>query len=480
MGESGKDSSEARRLNIELIKRDDSLFQPVMDFDFTGHFHEETPKQFRKFVGKPLNFVFANGDLVAHKSADFIVAAFHSNMGIRPLSVGESPEGDAFWGFVRDEEDTAILLFDFLEMDVCEGLGNLETRSPITEEEMSKDTLEQTLRIKLDPDYCLSLSNEEWFPFFADALERNHLNLKDLMDKRSFPDIVAFIESIWGKVAEGPRVSRVIFFCLEKKLGCLLAFAISHIKLPLRYLLNFDRKYTQQSYEAHFLERLREDELEGSEAEILEIGYEAWELKVSELSKSLGWVEEWVTEREEEIRSIFNLSNEYRSFHYDDGGSNGEEISLIIQQGESKTAEFKQTFALDVKTKQRAKYITDACIKTIAAFLNTEGGQLLVGVDDDGKFVGIADEVSKLYKTKDKFLLHFKDVLKTRIGEEFYPYIDQRVEIIRGKEIFVVSCSKADLPVFVDGTDFFVRTNPATDKLEGRKLLEYTKIRFPN
>ncbi|RPJ37658.1 MAG: ATP-binding protein [Deltaproteobacteria bacterium] len=30
-----------------------------------------------------------------------------------------------------------------------------------------------------------------------------------------------------------------------------------------------------------------------------------------------------------------------------------------------------------------------ACSKTIAAFLNTEGGDLLIGVGDDGAIVGI-------------------------------------------------------------------------------------------
>jgi len=44
--------------------------------------------------------------------------------------------------------------------------------------------------------------------------------------------------------------------------------------------------------------------------------------------------------------------------------------------------------------------------------------------------------------------------------------------------VFRVNCAPSDIEVFVDGKDFYVRTNPATDKLDGPKLLEYVKQRF--
>jgi len=61
----------------------------------------------------------------------------------------------------------------------------------------------------------------------------------------------------------------------------------------------------------------------------------------------------------------------------------------LIQRGESKTLEFKSTLRWNVKEdRQDDKVVTHAVLKTIAAFLNTEGGDLLIGVADDGAIVG--------------------------------------------------------------------------------------------
>src|SRR5206468_507726 len=62
----------------------------------------------------------------------------------------------------------------------------------------------------------------------------------------------------------------------------------------------------------------------------------------------------------------------------------------LIKRGESKTLEFKSTLRWNLKeNRQDDKGVTHAVLKTIAAFLNTEGGDLLIGVADDGLIVGI-------------------------------------------------------------------------------------------
>jgi predicted HTH transcriptional regulator len=56
------------------------------------------------------------------------------------------------------------------------------------------------------------------------------------------------------------------------------------------------------------------------------------------------------------------------------------------------------------KTGKDDKGVTHAVLKTIAAFLNTEGGNLLIGVaDDDGSIIGIErDQLG----SDDKFMRH--------------------------------------------------------------------------
>jgi hypothetical protein len=94
--------------------------------------------------------------------------------------------------------------------------------------------------------------------------------------------------------------------------------------------------------------------------------------------------------------------------------SEADRIRSIIRKGESKKIEFKQTLSLDIKKKidTKAKYLEKSVLKTIAAFLNTEGGAVLVGVTDEGNIYGLHKEISKFHKNNDdNFLLHFKNLM---------------------------------------------------------------------
>jgi len=161
------------------------------------------------------------------------------------------------------------------------------------------------------------------------------------------------------------------------------------------------------------------------------------------------------------------------------GLTDSDEIRNIIRQGESKNVEFKETLSLDVKKKTKEKYIELSALKTIVAFLNTEGGTLLLGVADNGEVSGIDIEIDKFHKNKtDKFLLHMKNLIKTRIGEQFYPYIEYNLVAVGNKSVVFVKCKESESPCYLDGAEFYVRTNPATDKLEGPKLVQYVQNHF--
>jgi len=161
------------------------------------------------------------------------------------------------------------------------------------------------------------------------------------------------------------------------------------------------------------------------------------------------------------------------------GLTDSDEVRNIIRQGESKNVEYKETLSLDVKKKTKEKYIELSALKTIVAFLNTEGGTLLVGVADNGEVSGIDIEIDKFHKNNtDKFLLHMKNLIKTRIGEQFYPYIEYNLVAVGNKSVVFVKCKESESPCYLDGAEFYVRTNPATDKLEGPKLVQYVQNHF--
>lgn len=156
-----------------------------------------------------------------------------------------------------------------------------------------------------------------------------------------------------------------------------------------------------------------------------------------------------------------------------------EKILTLIAQGESKTVEFKESISLDIKTGKKAKYLRDVILKTISAFLNTEGGTLLVGVKDNGFITGVDNEIKSFFKNSDdKFLLHISNLMKKFDGSH-YSFIDYKIKSIQNKKIAVFTCLKSSTPCFV-GEDFYIRTNPASEKLTGKDLIGYVKNHFEN
>lgn len=155
--------------------------------------------------------------------------------------------------------------------------------------------------------------------------------------------------------------------------------------------------------------------------------------------------------------------------------SKSDKIMSFIRHGESLRIEFKQTFCTDVVSNKKEKYIEESSLKNIAGFLNKQGGVLLIGVKDDGDIYGISKDS---YQSDDKYLLHFKNKLKEAIGEEFFDLIEYEIVEVNSKKVLYVEVRKSDKPVYLYKKDFYVRANPATDKLEGPKLVEYIKTHF--
>jgi len=151
----------------------------------------------------------------------------------------------------------------------------------------------------------------------------------------------------------------------------------------------------------------------------------------------------------------------------------------LIRGGESQTLEFKSTLRWNLKENRKDdKGVTHAVLKTIAAFLNTEGGDLLIGVADDKSIVGI--ETDQL-DGDDKFMRHLIQVVNNGLGDRVGVCVDPRTQIVSGKTVCVVSCRRSPEAVFLKWKgiesqpegDFFVRKGPRTDKLSPESAAEY-------
>jgi hypothetical protein len=161
------------------------------------------------------------------------------------------------------------------------------------------------------------------------------------------------------------------------------------------------------------------------------------------------------------------------------GLTESDKVRGMVREGETAHIEFKSSLSFDFESNKKSKDLETAVYKTVVAFLNSKGGTLLVGIGDDGKTIGIGEEIETFYKENvDKYLLHWKNNLKSRIGEEFYPFIETNIVDMDDKQILKVDCKASSNECYLDNKDFYVRTNPATDKLEGPQLVEYIRNHF--
>jgi hypothetical protein len=151
----------------------------------------------------------------------------------------------------------------------------------------------------------------------------------------------------------------------------------------------------------------------------------------------------------------------------------------LIDLGESYNLEFKSTFRINLHTGKPDPRINHASCKSIAAFLNSGGGSLLVGVRDDGSIEGIE---SDQFENHDRFSLHFWSVVETLLGLDNSPYIKTSFEEIDGRSVFRVKCSKSPRPVFLrpkgKPEEFYIRIGPKSVQLSIEKALTYIGHRF--
>ncbi len=171
---------------------------------------------------------------------------------------------------------------------------------------------------------------------------------------------------------------------------------------------------------------------------------------------------------------------EYLSFFYEIN-DRGKGMLELIREGEENKVEFKTSLRWDVYQNKKNPAIEHASLKSVAAFLNSDGGDLLIGVEDDGNIAGI--EIDR-FANDDKFLLHFWNLIKASIGQEVTPYISTFLEKFDGKTVCRVSCKPAPFPVFLHhkgfNEDFYIRTGPGSTSLEIREALNYISERFKN
>ena len=156
-------------------------------------------------------------------------------------------------------------------------------------------------------------------------------------------------------------------------------------------------------------------------------------------------------------------------------------VLSIIENGESDGVEFKSSLRFDYRQNSINKSLEEVIVKSIAGFLNTNGGTLLIGVDDEGNVLGLKQDYQSLKKkNRDGFELRIYQLVTNDIGIEFCPLVEIDFYELEDKDICMLRIKAAESPAYVHGnqkTAFYIRAGNSTKPLTIQEAVEYIKLR---
>ena len=188
-------------------------------------------------------------------------------------------------------------------------------------------------------------------------------------------------------------------------------------------------------------------------------------------------------------------------------GNDAEAVRVMIATGESDQIEFKLRSLWSSDLLQEAihssespevrKYHTNASkfiiARSIAGFLNTDGGDLIIGIREDRinntiEIAGIEEDYSKLH-IEDRNPDGYRRMLVDSIIRKYLPEIFDTVSmlihlsfpVLSGRTLCHVHIMPAEKPVFVDINNeelFFIRVDASTRSITGKVLTHYILTRF--
>ena len=173
-----------------------------------------------------------------------------------------------------------------------------------------------------------------------------------------------------------------------------------------------------------------------------------------------------------------------KNYLFDDYIRRHRRVEELLKLPASKTLDFKPTLRWNIAEDRRdGRRVTHAVLATIAAFLNTEGGDLVIGVADDLTVLGIDHD---RLESDDEFMRHLAEAVHTGLGERAGACVEPRTQIVEGKTVCLVSCQRSPEPVYLrwkglekaaDG-ELYVRHGPGTVRLDGAGVAQYVATRF--
>jgi len=150
--------------------------------------------------------------------------------------------------------------------------------------------------------------------------------------------------------------------------------------------------------------------------------------------------------------------------------------------GENAALEYKASMRWDLHTQKVNKVLEKVIAKTVAGFLNSEGGTLLIGVADDCTVLGIEHDMKTIgRKDRDGYQQKLRQVLINALGAEFSQYQHVSFQESEGKTVCIVQVEPSPKPVYLTdkgNKEFYVRVGNTTQPLDMQVAHKYISMHW--
>lgn len=156
--------------------------------------------------------------------------------------------------------------------------------------------------------------------------------------------------------------------------------------------------------------------------------------------------------------------------------------AALLEEGEGSFIEFKESARWSHIEGDKEKRSELDILRTVAGFMNSKGGTLLIGVHDENGPIGLARDYKSLQKrpNRDGFENWLTtDVIRLHLGAQAMPHVSVRFEMIDEADICRLDVEPSPEPVYVDGKRFFLRVNNTTQELGLADAVAYVKKHWP-
>jgi hypothetical protein len=158
------------------------------------------------------------------------------------------------------------------------------------------------------------------------------------------------------------------------------------------------------------------------------------------------------------------------------------DLDVLLPEGQQ--MEFKSTFRVNLHTGAVDKRMEHAIAKTVAGFMNSQGGRLLIGMADNGEVLGLEADMKTMGKNGnlDGFELSLRKRIQDQLSNPVTGLV--RIEFIKKGNLHVcaVDVLSGSRPVFCSTSgdsqshhEFYVRDGNATIQLFGADQHAYAE-----